>query len=199
MWHKGDPNIPDNVRVMLWDGCIVTCAIHSVLIVQDGRTPLIEAAEYGRADVVKTLIGMVAPTVLLDCQDAVVSNATCSLPLCCHTRFLLQNNRTALMYAARHGFVDIVDSLVKAGANLELTTRACTLTVRLSLNWLSLVFRCCFVMKQGGWTALFFAVKWGSYPITNLLLEAGAVVNLEDKVSGPPSLTSFSPTLTESY
>jgi len=60
---------------------------------------------------------------------------------------------TALMYASRHGYTDIVKSLIEGGANLNLT-------------------------EEDNWTALMLASRNGHADIVNALIEAGANLNL---------------------
>jgi ankyrin repeat protein len=48
-----------------------------------------------------------------------VFNLTVSLTVNVYCSFLLQYGTTALVWACRKGTVDIVDSLLKAGANVD--------------------------------------------------------------------------------
>ncbi len=69
----------------------------------------------------------------------------------------LQNDRNPLMYATRHGYLDVVNVLLKHGARVDERTKS-------------------------GWTALFFALRWSHMDVMVTLLKAGASVNIKDKV-----------------
>jgi hypothetical protein len=84
LWHHADPNIPDNVRMTFVMDCIL-CGYtlrgaRWRLCEQDGRTPLIEAAEKGHSEVVRFLLDA---HVSLNDQDIIVSVLIASLTAVC--------------------------------------------------------------------------------------------------------------------
>src|SRR5262249_33474306 len=105
-------------------------------------TPITSAVSAGHREVVALLLAQ--PGIKVDAQD--------------------QEGDTALMLAARHGSLDIVDLLLKAGANPNLATGI----IPDAAN------------TRFGCTALMSAARYGYLDIVQLLLKAGANPNLKN-------------------
>lgn len=92
-------------------------------------------------------------------------------------------HQTALMFAAIEGHLQVVQALLKGGANPNLAAKVATLS-RASMgdtgrDWVT--------HPSGGLTALMFAVREGHVDVANALIDAGANLN----ASNPDGLTAL--------
>lgn len=139
---------------------------------QYGVTPLMEACRFGRAACVDLLLEYGADVNAMDKEKASVLMHACSgessqLIVACLIEQGAQLNRrdvygcTALMRAAAHGDLAIVQLLVDAGEKLN-------------------------VESDNQETPLTFAIVWNHPRIVKTLIDAGADVNWEDRSGWTP-------------
>ena len=132
---------------------------------EQGRTPLMVAAERGHGEIVRVLLDAGAEI------DA-VHKAT---------------GETALALAAKHGHLDVLRILVESGANLNTQTRNTGLTPIASAashGHISVVRLLLGVGAVADLRALFCAIASGNPEIVELVVEADVDLNGEDPNSG---------------
>ncbi len=88
-----------------------------------------------------------------------------------------QYGYNALMFASREGHAEVVDILLRGGANVNDSSDVCT-AIRSPPIAVLIVFVCCL---QRGRTALMLAAD-GNVTVVALLLKAGANVNAQNNV-----------------
>ena len=88
-----------------------------------------------------------------------------------------QDGLTGLMFATQKDQPAIVEVLLDAKADLNITDKVCSSVSSCHL------FMMYAYLQTTGWTALFFASKVGNVKIVRLLIAKGAQVNLKDKVT----------------
>ena len=88
-----------------------------------------------------------------------------------------QDGLTGLMFATQKDQPAIVEVLLDAKADPNITDKVCSSVSSCHL------FMMYAYLKTTGWTALFFASKVGNVKIVRLLIAKGAQVNLKDKVT----------------
>jgi uncharacterized protein len=126
---------------------------------REGETPLMAAARAGGVAAVKLLI-----------EHGADVNARESL-----------QDETALMWATADGHLDVVDTLLKAGANPNLQARVSELTKRST--------RADF--PSGGFTAVMWAVRDGNEPIVRRLVEGKADLNIANADKATPMMLAI--------
>ena len=90
-----------------------------------------------------------------------------------------QDGLTGLMFATQKDQPAIVEVLLDAKADPNITDKVCTCSSVSSCH----LFMMYVYLQTTGWTALFFASKVGNVKIVRLLIAKGAQVNLKDKVT----------------
>ena len=100
-----------------------------------------------------------------------------------------RDGQTALMYASRDGLLDIVDALIKAGANVSCLSRylKTPLTYAAKCGHISVAEK---LMEAGadidhqddeGWTPLMHAIFYSEISMFQFLLNSGSNLNLRSK------------------
>ena len=122
------------------------------------------------------------------------ANATCSLP----RHIFCPSKDTALIVASNNGHTEIVEMLLKAGANVDARNKYCY-TALIEASWGSHVDIIRMLLKAGadvnaqnhfGYTALIEAsINGNTTDIVEMLLDAGADVNVRD-ITGQTALTN---------
>jgi hypothetical protein len=110
-----------------------------------------------------------------------------------HLLMRLQDGVTPFHWAIRKGSDTIVEILVKAGADVNVADKVrsdfqclCVRCIAICGFWASYdthtLLYCLLLYLQDGWTPLRWAIQKGSDNIVEMLVEAGADVNVVDKV-----------------
>lgn len=143
-----------------------------------GKTPLIIAAEKGLTGIVNLLLTSKNDPLLLKLGHSRSDpNQQDSL------------KRTALMYASKHGYGNIVELLLQNGANPNKKDSS-NYTALMSAIINGHEFIAQMLLRYGAdpniqnndkKTALMYAVEKGYWNLTGLLLDLGAKINIEDK------------------
>ena len=113
----------------------------------DGGTPLMAASRTGQLDPVLRLI-----------ESGAIVNAADTF-----------QNQTALMWAAAEGHLDVVDALLREGANPDHRARVNSITSRRNADH-----------PTGGFTALMWAARNGHAAVVRRLVEGGAGMDLKN-------------------
>jgi uncharacterized protein len=113
----------------------------------EGETPLMAASRSGSVPAVRLLL-----------DRGVDVNATDTF-----------QKQTALMWASGEGHVNVVDMLLKAGANPNLKAHVTSITERKNADH-----------PTGGFTALMWAARNGHEPVVRRLAQGGADLNLKN-------------------
>ena len=90
-------------------------------------------------------------------------------------------NRSALMWAAAEGHLDVVDALLDKGANANLKARSSELTTRSTRA----------DYPSGGFTALHWAVRNGDEAVVRRLVEGGADLNITNADGATPMMLAI--------
>lgn len=124
----------------------------------EGETPLMAASRAGSVPAVRLLL-----------DRGVDVNATDAF-----------QQESALMWASAEGHLDVVDRLLKAGANPNLKARVTSITERQNADH-----------PTGGFTALMWAARNGHEEIARRLVQGGADLNLKNGDSASAAMVAM--------
>ena len=93
-----------------------------------------------------------------------------------------QDGSTALHYAVMNGHYDCVQLLIQSGADVDIKDNVSTLYVHIVYYHIH-THDISYCDTQDGDTALHYAVSNGHNDCAQLLIQAGAVVDIQDNVS----------------
>ena len=91
----------------------------------------------------------------------------------------MQEGLTSLMLATQNGYNDVIEALLNANANPNITENV---SIEREMVATLLIFAS---LQTIDWTALYFAAKSVNLRIIKLLLTKGADTELKDKVTWP--------------
>src|SRR5262249_45767309 len=145
-----------------------------------GVTPLLEASRTGDAEMMDVLLkaGADPKRAHTDGETTLMAaSRSGSVPA---VRLLLEHgvdinaadsfqHETALMWASAEGHLDVVDTLLKAGANTNIQAHVNAITERKNADH-----------PTGGFTALMWAARNGSEDVARRLVQGGAEMNLKN-------------------
>ena len=149
---------------------------------QDGWTALRYGASRGYIDIVRMLVDAGAE-LNIKCKVH-FTNITLSSLVCFGLYPLLfyQDGETALMGSVCKGHKDIVRMLIDAGADLNVQSTE-LVNIIIDLSRLSCFGLYLLLLYQAGWTALIYSVYKRYKDIVRMLVDAGADLNVQDKVN----------------
>jgi ankyrin repeat protein len=169
--HKSDHDI---ARVLLAAGAKPDVPNHY------GVTPLLEASQTGDAEMMDLLLKAGADPKRTHTEGETTLMAASRAGSVPAVRLLLDHgvdvnaadsfqHETALMWAAAEGHLDVVDTLLKAGANPNIQAHINAITARKNADH-----------PTGGFSALMWAARNGSEDVVRRLVQGGADMNLKN-------------------
>jgi ankyrin repeat protein len=180
--HKSDHEM---ARVLLAAGAKPDVPNHY------GVTPLLEASQNGDAEMMDLLLKAGAAPKRAHTEGETTLMAASRAGSVPAVRLLLDHgldvnaadsfqHETALMWASAEGHLDVVDTLLKAGANPNIQAHINAITGRKNADH-----------PTGGFTALMWAARNGSEDVVRRLVQGGADMNLKNGDSASAAMIAI--------